>query len=769
MILSRLRCLVIALTGLACLGIAMVSAAQVAPQQQAQTQQQTDFSQLDLNQQKEALARLSDEQVRNTLLELLAFENDRAEQSRESVLNVGQITRNFFIYKEGLKAGISAIPRIPELVDSYAELLFPNWRSTTGLKLIIGFLSVFFLGWLAEYFYRKRTDSLVEQIVKSPTTRYSQRIKLLARRFFIRLIGVVIFAVVSILAYFILAPAHEPLRIALLAYICSVVLVRAVMVCTKFLFAPYAKSLRVFSISCSDARNIYRLNVLLACYCGIFLMTGFIMKQLDLNQLLVAAWATLFGHLFAALMVICTWIIRKPIRHILMEGVRVNTVAAFVYQNWHWLASFGLVMVDIFSSYALVLENRNVIVPAITTDVIIISVPILIAVIKKLIEDSFAGSGEMPDPRHTDPDIDTDTRHDAVDESMATRRAGALSRPGHASGPMVSGLSSIISFLIGFGALMLVFMIWGYRVDEVIKSTLAGQIISSLIELVVVVAVAYLLWLVASYFMDPYLPDEGISGPGDEAGGTGVSRIATLMPIFKKILFGLLVLLVAMIYLSQLGVDIGPLLAGAGIIGIAIGFGAQTLVKDVISGMFYLIDDAFRKGEYIEIGNIRGTVENISIRSFQLRHHNGPVHTVPYGDITSLTNYSRDWVIMKFEIRIPYETDVEMVRKLIKRVGKEMMQDEEFNPMMIDQLKSQGVNRMDDSALIVRCKFTCHPGHQFYLRRVAYAKIQKAFDDNGIQFAPKRVIVEAHTPSLAAAGAAALDQQQNPDDVSGRS
>ena len=758
---TGLRCWVF----LVCLGVAWSSFAQVVPTADQQIQLETDFSKLDISEQKQALARLSDVQVRAALLEILAMHNDNAEQAKEPMLNVSQITRNFLIFKEGIKAGISAIPRIPELFVDYLALLVPDLKSTTGLKLVFGCVFIFFLGWLAEFLYVKRTDSLVQQIVGSATRRFSQRFKLLAKRFFIRIIGVIIFAVVSLLAYFIFAPAHEPLRIALLAYICSVVMVRFVMVSSKFLFAPYAAGLRVFPISCEDAKKIFRLNVFLACYCGIFLMTEFIMKQLDLNQLLIAAWGTLFGQMFALLMVISTWIIRKPIRDILMDGVREHTITAFIYQNWHWLASFGLIMVDVIASYALILENRNVVVPAILTDLIIVSVPVVIAIVKKLIDDSFAWKEGLAD-RENDHEINQQV--ELTEDNLSVVGQAPSTVAARSGVPMLSGLSNITSFLIGVGALMLVFTIWGYRVDEVIKSTVAGQVLSSFIELIVIIAIAYVLWIIAIYFMNPYLPDEGISGPGDEAGGTGVSRISTLMPIFKKILFGLLVMLVVMIYLSQLGVDIGPLLAGAGIIGIAIGFGAQTLVKDVISGMFYLIDDAFRKGEYIEIGEIRGTVENISIRSFQLRHHNGPVHTVPYGDITSLTNYSRDWVIMKFEIRIPYETDVEMVRKLIKKVGAEMLEDEELKPMLIDQMKSQGVNRMDDSALIVRCKFTSHPGHQFYLRRIAYAKIQKAFEDNGIHFAPRRVIVEAHTPQLATAGAAALDQQEEPDKQSGR-
>ena len=97
--------------------------------------------------------------------------------------------------------------------------------------------------------------------------------------------------------------------------------------------------------------------------------------------------------------------------------------------------------------------------------------------------------------------------------------------------------------------------------------------------------------------------------------------------------------------LLELGINVSPLFASAGVVGLAIGFGAQTLVRDIFSGAFYLFDDAFRRGEYVDIGTVKGTVEKISVRSFQLRHHLGPLHTIPFGEIHSLTNYSRDWVM----------------------------------------------------------------------------------------------------------------------------
>jgi small-conductance mechanosensitive channel len=145
----------------------------------------------------------------------------------------------------------------------------------------------------------------------------------------------------------------------------------------------------------------------------------------------------------------------------------------------------------------------------------------------------------------------------------------------------------------------------------------------------------------------------------------------------------------------------------------------------------------------------------------RLRHHNGPVHTIPYNRISTLTNFSRDWVIMKFELRIPFEENVEKVRKLIKKVGQKLLEDPEHGPEFLEPLKSQGVNRMDDSAFVVRCKFSTKPGKQWAIRRIAYAAIQDAFAEAGIKFAPKRVVVETVTSGAAAAGAAAqLSQGQ---------
>ncbi|MGA9534437.1 MAG: mechanosensitive ion channel family protein, partial [Desulfobacterales bacterium] len=228
-----------------------------------------------------------------------------------------------------------------------------------------------------------------------------------------------------------------------------------------------------------------------------------------------------------------------------------------------------------------------------------------------------------------------------------------------------------------------------------------------------------------------------------EEGGSGGSRIATLLVLLRKFMLAVIIVLASLIILSSVGVNIGPLIAGAGVIGLAIGFGAQTLVKDIISGMFFLIDDAFRVGDYVDTGKQKGTVAAISLRSLRLRHPRGMVYTIPFGDISSVTNFSRDYIITKLDFRVPFDTDLEQVRKLVKKkVYQKIMEDpEKLGEKLLGPIKSQGVRELDDSALIVRVKYKTAPGEQFAIRKQVYRLMQEAFQEAGLKFAHRNVTV----------------------------
>lgn len=219
------------------------------------------------------------------------------------------------------------------------------------------------------------------------------------------------------------------------------------------------------------------------------------------------------------------------------------------------------------------------------------------------------------------------------------------------------------------------------------------------------------------------------------------SRLLTLLPLLRVTAAVLLIVMLVLSSLWALGIEITPVLAGAGVVGLAIGFGAQALVRDVIAGVFYLAEDAFRIGEYIEAGgNTKGMVERITLRTVALRHHNGPLHFVPYGALGSVRNTSRDWVVFKFNLPLPIDADSEKIRKLIKQVGEEMLADPEVGPLLMETLKGK-LYRVDPGVKVFRCKFRTAPGRQFDVRAQAYKRIEAALRKMELRFADGRLPV----------------------------
>ena len=271
--------------------------------------------------------------------------------------------------------------------------------------------------------------------------------------------------------------------------------------------------------------------------------------------------------------------------------------------------------------------------------------------------------------------------------------------------------------------------------------------------------IGFLIWQLTNLWAEKALGVNRIIDPtqvDEDELQAPASRLATFFPM-ARVLIGFTILLIAvMVALSDLGVNVAPLLAGAGVFGLAISFGSQSLIKDILSGVFFMADDAFRVGEYIDTGRLKGTVEKISLRSLRLRHQNGQVHTIPYGQLQSITNFSRDWATMKFTLRIDPTSDLELVRKTVKKVGLAMMEDPELGKELLQPVKLQGIQEIQDNALVVRIKFTARPNKPTWVQREALKRIILAFRENGIKFAANAVTIAGgvqagFTPEMAAA------------------
>ncbi|MGX9574690.1 mechanosensitive ion channel family protein [Mesorhizobium sp. f-mel] len=280
--------------------------------------------------------------------------------------------------------------------------------------------------------------------------------------------------------------------------------------------------------------------------------------------------------------------------------------------------------------------------------------------------------------------------------------------------------------------------VWGLNMQSMRDSdTTTTLILRGLINVVVIALAADFGWSIIKALIERKL---GIEIPhaviGDEEVRTldpHQARLHTLLPIIQNILLALIVVMAVLMMLASMGIQIGPLIAGAGVVGVAVGFGAQTIVKDVISGVFYLLDDAFRVGEYISSGSYRGTVESFSLRSVKLRHHRGPLFTIPFGELGAVQNQSRDWVTDKFNITVGYDTDIDFARKLIKRIGLELAEDPEFKPWVLEPIKMQGVQEFGEYGIVLRVKATTRPGGAFGMKRKFYVRIRQVFKEQGIE------------------------------------
>jgi small-conductance mechanosensitive channel len=311
--------------------------------------------------------------------------------------------------------------------------------------------------------------------------------------------------------------------------------------------------------------------------------------------------------------------------------------------------------------------------------------------------------------------------------------------PEQAGGVVPSIVLSAARFLVVLGALGV-----GALVVETPLLALAAaespmvRFVLRLVGVATLALLTHVVWITVRTGIDQRLGR--IRPPGPDHGPDENARLLTLLPLLRVTAAVLLIVMLVLSSLWALGIEITPVLAGAGVVGLAIGFGAQALVRDVISGIFYLAEDAFRIGEYIEAGSAKGTVERITLRTVALRHHNGPLHFVPYGSLGTVRNTSRDWVVFKFNLPLPLEVDSEKVRKLIKKVGEEMQADPQVGPLLQETLKGK-LYRVDPGVKVFRCKFRTAPGKQFDVRAQAYKRIEEALKKMDVRFADGRLPV----------------------------
>lgn len=212
-----------------------------------------------------------------------------------------------------------------------------------------------------------------------------------------------------------------------------------------------------------------------------------------------------------------------------------------------------------------------------------------------------------------------------------------------------------------------------------------------------------------------------------------IKRADTLTTVIKDVGRIMILGVGFLLILSEVGVNMGPLLAAAGIGGLAIGFGAQNLVKDVISGFFILLEDQIRVGDVVQIAGVGGLVEEVRLRTVRLRDLAGNVHVVPNGSIDKVQNFTYEFSRYVFDVGVAYREDVDEVMAVLKEVAGELQADPEFGSDILEPLEMLGVDQFADSAVIIKCRITTKPIKQWRIGREMNRRIKKAFDARGIE------------------------------------
>jgi moderate conductance mechanosensitive channel len=650
---------------------------------------------------------LGDPQVRDWLREQVAEPAVEADATPEAdVMEFAE--GRLEAIRSQLHALAAAVPRLPSALAAAWAMLERDLSETEifGALLLIG--AFVGLGFGAQWLYWVLTGAALRHIVSLPMDTVPARVAATLKRFGWGLGWLAAFALGSVGA-FLLFDWPPVLRTVVLAYLLAFVGLRLALVLGRFLLAPGAEKFRIVPVDTAAAWFWYVWSGVLIGFFFFAWATMQILLVLGVELPVQSVIGLALGLVLFGIGIAIIW--RRPRPAGDEEGASPErrgrtpeillTVAAAVL--WVlWLVGA---------------------MPLFWLGLVALALPAALAVLRRSI-------GHLLRPPEAAP----------TEPPVPSLFAVCLER----------GLRAAL--LIG----AVYFIAWAWDIDAARMAageTMPERLVRGLLHAAVIFLLADFAWHLLKTWIDrKLLEKQNPIAPGPEE-ARRQARLRTLLPIVRNMALVMLVVMAVLMALSALGVEIGPLIAGAGVVGVAIGFGAQTLVKDIIAGMFYLLDDAFRVGEYIISGEYKGTVESFSLRSVKLRHHRGYLFTVPFGELGAVQNMSRDWVIDKLSVSVPYDTDLDRVKKIIKQVSKEIMADAELAPNIIEPLKMQGVEQFGEFAIQIRLKMMTKPGEQFVIRRRAFAMIKKGFEANDIHFAIPTVTVaggdEKTTPAVA--------------------
>lgn len=290
-------------------------------------------------------------------------------------------------------------------------------------------------------------------------------------------------------------------------------------------------------------------------------------------------------------------------------------------------------------------------------------------------------------------------------------------------------LRAVVSVAIALGGLVLLLESWGIEATAwFAEGTLGSRLLGTLFSIGATLVLAVAVWEAANLAIQRRL-----TRLARDAQAARSARVRTLLPMLRTFLGVVILVFVVLNSLAQLGVNVAPLLAGAGVVGLAVGFGSQTLVRDVITGIFLLLEDAVAVGDVVTLAGLSGVVENLSIRSIRLRALDGSVHIIPFSAVTTVTNMTRDFSFAVLDLTVGYGEDTDRVAEVLREISQEMRAEPKWQGVMRDDIEVMGVERFADSGVTIRARVKTEPAARWNVLRELNRRIKRRFDELGIE------------------------------------
>lgn len=652
---------------------------------------------------------LKDEKARHSFVDqleaLIAAQRAVSVKAAEPEDLISVLSHRINALGEEIFSGGAVLVDAPLLLAWTKEQVANEYTRARWIQVAYSLLIVFGTGVVAEWFMRRLLAHVLPRAPARSRKRVAVRVLLVAGGLMIEALPVAAFAAVALAALAMTIPPFAMARYALSGLIEATIAVRLMLAISKAVLVPAYADDNLIPAS-EETRNYLLIWVRRFTCWGVF---GYALAS-------AGWWLGVPGSIYALMLKISALVLailgivfvlqnRAVVAGWIQGSDRAESAGLIRLRHrfgeiWHILA---IVYIGaIYLAYALRVKDGSgyILRATLVSLVVIAGARLLVRFIEQLSSRGFAIAPEMK------------------------ARFPELERRANRYLPILTGLSAAVIYAL---ALLLVLQAWDVGSFAWFATGLGRQTAGALLSIALVLAVALAAWEVLAAAIERHLA--GL----DSHGAPSRARRRTLLPLVRSAMLCIIVTIAALTILSQIGVSIAPLLAGAGVVGVAVGFGSQALVKDVITGLFILIEDQLAIGDVVDLGkDHKGIVEAISIRTIRLRDQAGAVHTVPFSEVSTVKNMTQDYAYAVARITVGYSEDIDRVTEILRGVCDELNADKELRAWILDPFDFQGIDSLDEFSVALVLRVRTVAGKQFIVGRSLNRLIKIAFEQHGV-------------------------------------